>query len=92
MHIDEHLENYLQQNVQDYLNRSRMADDGVWATDAEILATASLLKTDVVVYSRYGENFRWLCYPASFKLDKLSAEAVYLTNLNEHFNVVISIE
>ena len=69
-----------------------MADDGVWATDAEILATASLLKTDVVVYSRYGENFRCLRYPASFKLDKRSAEAVYLANLNEHFNVVISVE
>ncbi|XP_071092712.1 uncharacterized protein [Haliotis cracherodii] len=88
----EKLDNYLQQNVTKYLNSSRMAENGVWATDAEIMATASLLQTDIVVYTHYGKELKWLCYPASFTLEKLSIGAVYLTNLHEHFDVVINVQ
>jgi len=50
------MENYLQKNISRYLNDSGMCMDGVLATDAEILGAASLLGTDIVVYSHFGSQ------------------------------------
>ena len=73
------LEAYLQMNMSIYLNESGMISDGIWATDAEILGAASLFETDIVVYSQFGRSLKWLCYPASLSLDRLSHEAIFLS-------------
>ena len=65
-----------------------MLHDGVWATDAEIMATASLLECDIEVYAKAGKSMKWLRYTASFSLDKLTDHAIYLQKLREHFYVV----
>ena len=89
--IHEKLKNYLSQPVGLYVNKSSMRSNGVWATDAEIMGTASLLGIDVVVYSKYGDKMDWLTYSASFNNDIHSDTAVYMTNNNDHFNVVLSV-
>ena len=50
--ISDKLQKYLNQSVNNYVNLSSMARNGVWATDAEIMATASLLEHDIVVYTK----------------------------------------
>ena len=39
--------------------RSHMARYGVWGTDIEILSAASLLSTDVFVYTKIGDTYKW---------------------------------
>ena len=86
------LDNYMNQRVSTYLEQTSMDKDGIWATDAEIMATASLLGIDIVVYTQMGPAKEWLTYPASFSLCTQSDNAIYLENLGDHFNPVISVE
>jgi hypothetical protein len=44
----------------DYLIQSGMTDDGVWATEAEILATAAALNTDIFIFCKVGKLNKWL--------------------------------
>lgn len=85
------LQNYLQQNVSDYIAQSQVSRQGVWATDAEIMATASLIGCDVIVYSKFGNSMEWLTYPASFSLGTKTEYALYLQNNSDHFNVVLTV-
>ena len=52
------LENYLNYNVESYIKASKMYDQMVWATIAEILGTASLLKCDIGIYCKYGTSYK----------------------------------
>ena len=70
-------ESFLQTNIGNYLNNSGVFDDGIWATEAEILGTASLVNVDILVYSKYGQSMKWLCYPASISLDNLTPDAPF---------------
>lgn len=88
--LDTRLDCYLNTNVSEYL-ASGMRNNGVWATEIEILATASLLNTDIVVFARCGEKMDWLRYPSSLSLDVLTEEVIFLSNeTKNHFNVVLS--
>ena len=37
-----------------------MTRNGVWGTDIEIFSAASLLSTDIFVYTQFGETHKWL--------------------------------
>ena len=52
--MDGKLEDYINQNVKDYMYvaTTGMCNDGVWATDAEIMATANLLGVDMIIYGK----------------------------------------
>ena len=89
--ITKQLQDYLNQNVEEYIHISGISRDGVWATDAEILATANLLRLDIVVYTKVGDSMDWLTYPASFDLQSTTEHGLYLQNQNGHFDVVISV-
>lgn len=89
--ITKQLKDYLNQDVEEYINISGISRDGVWATDAEILATANLLGWDIVVYTKVGDSMDWLIYPASFDLQSTTEFGLYLQNQNGHFDVVISV-
>ena len=75
----------------DYLNMSAMIKDGTWATDTEIVATATLLQTSIYIYSKYGSESKWLRYQPLFPLDncKKYEENIYLLNTNDHFKRVM---
>ena len=91
--ITEKMENYLQKNIQSYIKESGIHDDGVWATDAEILGTASIIGYDITVYARYRNDYKWLTYPASLSIFHVSEHAVFLDNVSgNHFNVVVKCE
>lgn len=85
------LQQYLNQNVNEYINTSGISHYGVWATNAEILATANLLGCDIAIHTAVGDSMDWLTYPASFNLQSTTEHAVYLENKHDHFDVVISV-
>ena len=78
MSNDIKLKDYLNQSVNDYLRESYINSYGTWVTDAEMMATVSLLGTDIVVHSKV--------------VDRTSDFAIYLQNLSEHLNLVISVQ
>lgn len=90
-------------SVDTYLTDTQMDEAGVWGTEVEIFAMATMTNTPVYVYSRYGERHQWLCYPPvlpegssvavnSSDDDGLhSGEAIYITNVGQHFEPVTRI-
>ena len=62
----------------------------MWATDAEVMATASLLGCDIVVNTKVGETMQWLPYSGGFSLWQFTEQALYQQNVSDHFNVVIN--
>ena len=90
--LSETLRKYLSQTVANYVSESTIDSNSVWATEAEILATANLIQHDIVVYEKSGDSMEWLTYPASFTLTNTTETALYLENLAKHFNVVINIQ
>lgn len=89
--LSEQLRGYLNQDVIGYVENSRIGNDGVWATDAEVMATANLLGCDIVIHTKVNDSIDWLTYPASFDLQSTTEYALYLENKHEHFDVVISL-
>ena len=56
------------------------------------MATASLISTDIAVYTKHGKNMQWLTYPASFSLQETMETAIYLENKSDHFSAVLGVE
>ena len=92
MSNDIKLKDYLNQSVNDYLRENSINSYGTWATNAEIIATVSFLGTDIVVRSKVPDRMEWFRYPATFSNERTSDSAIYLQNLSEHINLVISIQ
>ena len=71
-----------------------MRNDRVWGTDIEILTATSLLNTDIYVYSKFGEAFRWSRFSQTM-LNQFPPEnetAVYIQNISGvHYDVVLDV-
>jgi len=59
--------------IHDYANESSMGSNAVRATDAEIVATATLLQTYVFEYTSYANKARGLKYGKLFTLPDVHA-------------------
>ena len=46
------------------MKRSRIQSLGVWATEVDIIAAASLLNATIHVYARCGDSYKWLKHSA----------------------------
>jgi hypothetical protein len=84
-----------------YATKNNMIIPGVYATEVEIFAFASMLATNIFVYSPYGNDtkgaiqHKWQCYAPHSQLTSQftqSTTAIYITNFNEHFEPVISMD
>jgi len=72
---------------------------GIWGTQVEIFAKATMVDTPVCVFCKYGNQFRWLMYapvqPWSFagSVNKASVisvgqhagEVIYIAAIGHHF-------
>ena len=77
-----------------YLHTTGMVQSGVGGTDIEILVASSLLSTDILVYTKCGNTFKWVKFSRS-KLDGQKTEnssSIYLncTTYN-HYDVVMDV-
>ena len=50
----------------DYISGTAMNANGTWATDTEIVATATLLQTTMYIYTAYAEGIKWLRFEPLF--------------------------
>jgi hypothetical protein len=78
-------------SVDEYLTRTNMKHDGVWGTDIEILTASSLFCTDIYVYTKVGNNNRWMKFSRTMLGEPLpnDSHAIYIQNINQvHFDVV----
>ena len=58
--VTKNRQDYLNQNVNEYVNTSGISHDGVWATDGEIMATANLLSCDILIHTKVVDSMDWM--------------------------------
>jgi hypothetical protein len=81
-------------SVDDYLLRTQMKNDCVWGTDIEILTAASLFCTDICVFTKFGNNSRWVKFSRTMLCEPLPAgnHSIYIQNTSQvHFDVVTDV-
>ena len=74
-----------------YLGQTKVENEGVWGTDVELLAAASLLDTGIYVYTQVGNLYKWHKFSKSMVGGpcKKSLYAIYICNSNGiHYDVV----
>ena len=86
----------------EYLRKSRMAYNGVWGTDVETTAAATMLRIAVAVYAPFGNSkYRWQIYhplgragtaaagnDAACSNGQPDGSMMYLRNAHDHFEPV----
>ncbi|XP_048745711.2 uncharacterized protein LOC125658480 [Ostrea edulis] len=74
---------------------SSMKRSREWATDTEIMATATLLRTVIMVYSpiQFGgkTEYHWQTFKPLDNTE-MTHPVIYLSNKNEHFDPVLDVE
>ena len=73
--------------LSEYLVESKMCDLNTWATDVEIMATASLLCTPIYVFTKHGYHNKWLIFKSEETPNHPHQnEAIYMVlNPQKHF-------
>ena len=77
-----------------YLDKTGMAQNGVWGTDIEILSASSLLSTDIFVYTKFGNTYKWQKFSRTMLGGKKPENncSIYLNHTNRiHYDVVIDV-
>ncbi|XP_062612107.1 uncharacterized protein LOC134273904 [Saccostrea cucullata] len=77
-------------SLQSYLLSSKMTQEGIWATELEILATAHMLNVDIYTYS----DMRWLQFSGHDLCAESGdqGEAIYLYHREQnHYDVVLQV-
>jgi hypothetical protein len=82
------------QTPTEYLNNTKMFTLGTWATETEIFATASLLQTDIYVYTAVSPGvWKWLRHGPLQQLQSKHVPSLYLVNTASiHFDVVTAVD
>ena len=84
-HIEHFLLPHMNRSLNSYLANSHMTRNGVWGTDIEIFSAASLLSTDIFVYTQFGETHKWLKFSRTMIDGKKPANScsIYLNHSME---------
>ena len=89
--IEHFLLPHMNTSLDNHLANSQMANNGVWGTDIEISSAASLLSTDIFVYTQFGDAYKWLKFSRTMIDGKKPANSCsfYLNHSNTiHYDVV----
>ena len=75
-----------------YLEKSQMEEEGTWATENEIFATAYLLETTIMVLTKGMARYKWVTNnPSTLGERDCSKQKIYLLNKCKHYQPVIRI-
>ena len=75
-----------------YLEKSHMEEEGTWATENEIFATADMLGTTIMVLTEGTEKYKWVTHnPSTVGQRGSSRQKIYLINKCKHYQPVIRI-
>ena len=95
--IDENDAKFFQvTNCHGYVTEKNMRKLGVWATEVEIFAVATLLNTDMYVFTQEAKDRepRWLRYAPIQQINSQlapSKRAIFISNLHHHFQPVFNV-
>lgn len=82
-------------DVETYISLTGMEENGIWATDIEMMATAIYLNTHIYVYTKTKNMYDWHFFgkSGSYKnIAKKIEQYIYIEHLNaNHFQVVKSV-
>ncbi|CAG0913880.1 unnamed protein product [Notodromas monacha] len=64
----------------EYIKESKMTTVGTWASDTEILAASTLLRTTIFIYAKEGRNMKWFKFPANALMRNIvpNEKSIYL--------------
>lgn len=82
-------------SLENYLHKSQMRSSGTWGTDIEIFAAASLLSTDIFVYTNVHNVYRWKLFSKKMLEGSLpeNDSAIYIEHVNGvHYDVVLDVD
>lgn len=87
-------ENAITQFGERYLAESRIPDEGIWATEAEIMASAAMLQTDIYVLCSVAGSLVWQNYAAHLLGSGAKEDrCIYIVNdSGNHFDYVYSLQ
>ena len=80
---------------ENYLQKSQLRNPGTWGTDIEIFAAASLLSTDLFVYTNVDNVYRWQLFSRKMLDGSLpeNDSAIYIEHVNGvHYDVVLDVD
>ena len=92
--IEKFLMPHMNTSLNCYLDKTGMAESGVWGTDIEILSASSLLSTDIFVYTKFGNTYKWQKFSRTMLGGKKPENncSIYLNHTNTiHYDVVIDV-
>ena len=95
-HIEHFLLPHMKTSLDSYLAtcKSHMTRNGVWGTDIEILSATSLLSTDVFVYTKIGDTYKWQKFSRTMPDGKKPENdcSIYLNHSHGiHYDVVLDV-
>ena len=92
--IEDQLQPHMNCSLENYLQMSKMKIDGICGTDIEIFAAASLLSTDIFVYTNISNTYNWQHFSKKM-LDGSFPEnesAIYIEHVSRvHYDVVLDV-
>ena len=97
-HNADQFSSYLKEHesIIQYLKISKMDTLTVWATEIEIFAAAQMLQTSIYVYAISGGKYTWLEHApienVNCSISQHFQEAIYLTNISNHYETVKRME
>ncbi|XP_062608883.1 uncharacterized protein LOC134270664 [Saccostrea cucullata] len=75
-----------------YLERTKMSEDKKWGTEVELYTAASLFRTRIFVYSKYGPYYKWLVFKPLNDKTIYTHDSIYLYHRSEcHYDVVTTV-
>ena len=80
-------------NVSNYVTKSKVFQNGTWATEMEIMVLANLIETDIYIYDE--QNFKWSIFSGKdVQLGKVTSDkGIYLRHTQGiHYDVVLSVQ
>ena len=93
--IEVYLLPHMKCSLENYLQKSQMRSSGTWGTDIEIFAAASLLSTDIFVYTNVHNVYRWQLFSKKMLDGSLpeNDSPIYIEHVNGvHYDVVLDID
>ena len=85
---------HMNMSLNSYLQSNNMSSQGTWGSDIEIFAASSLLSTDIYVYTKVGNSYKWHKFSRSMLDSTLPSNktSIYLQHTNGvHFDVVLDV-
>jgi hypothetical protein len=65
-----------------------MNEEGTWATENEIFATADLLETTIMIFTKGTKEYEWVTHNPSIPDRVNSVKKLYLKNECNHYEPV----